>query len=148
MSSQRPITITMAIGVSSKLSSVGFHSDEPDEAAEYRSLSVLALTSLIFGLASPLSFGMPLLIVIPLFGIAVSILALHRITASDGTLTGNWMAIVGLFLCIAFVVAPFSRDFALRTIRVHEAQRFGHNWIETLAAGHPDQAFHLTVDGN
>jgi hypothetical protein len=138
----------MATGTSSKLNTVGFHSDEPEEVTAYRSLSVLALISLVFGLASALSFGMPLLLGIPLFGIAISLLALHRIAASDGTLTGSWMAVVGLFLCIAFLIAPFSRDYVLRAVRVHEAQSIARTWLETLLAGHPEQAFRLTVDGN
>src|SRR3954447_6695871 len=138
----------MATGTSSKLQHVGFHSDEPEDATEYRSLSVLALISLVIGLASPLAFGMPLLLGIPLLGIGISLLALHRIAASGGTLTGSWMAVVGLFLCFVFVLAPFSRDYVLRTIRVHEAQSVGRKWLETLVAGQPDQAFHLTVDGN
>jgi hypothetical protein len=138
----------MATGTSSKLGTVGFHSDEPEEVTQYRSLSVLALISLIFGLASPLAFGMPLLIGIPLFGIGISILALHRIATSDGALTGSWMAVAGLFLCIAFAIAPFSREYVVRAIRVHEAQSFAHKWLDTLVAGHPEQAFRLTVDGN
>src|SRR4051794_40807962 len=108
----------MATGSPSKLSSAAFHSDDTDEAIQYRSVSALALVSLVFGLLSPLSFGMPLLIVIPLFGIGVSIVALRRIAASEGALTGSWAAIVGLFLCIAFALAPFSRDAVVRWTRV------------------------------
>src|SRR4051812_34358136 len=137
----------MATGTTSKLKPVGFHSDEPEEVNEYRSLSVLALVSLIFGLAAPLAFGMPLLVGIPLFGIGISILALQRIATSDGTLTGRWMAAAGLFLCVAFAIAPFSRDYALRAIRLRDAQSFAQKWLETLIAGHTEQAFRLTFDG-
>src|SRR5689334_11203022 len=138
----------MATGTSSNVSAARFHSDDSEEVAQYHSLSVLAIISLVFGLAAPLAFGMPLLVAIPLFGIAISILALHRIAASDGALTGSWMAVAGLFLCVACAVAPFTRDFIFRSIRIHEAQSLAQKWFELIVAGHPDQAFRLTVDGN
>ncbi len=137
----------MATGTTSTVSAPVFHTDDPEQASGYRTLSVLAIISLIFGLASPLSLGGPLLKAIPLFGIAVSLLALRRIAISGGVLAGRWAALAGLMLCVAFAVIPFSRDVVERSIRTHQAEEFGRRWIDLLASGKLEQAFHLTVDG-
>ena len=136
----------MATGTSSRASSPAFHTDEPGETIEYRTLSVLAIVSLIFGLASPLCFGAPLLMVIPVFGAAISILALVRIAASEGTLAGKWMAIVGLVLCVGIGVAPFTRGLAIRSLRTHQAKDFAEGWIRLIVAGKTEDAFRLTID--
>jgi hypothetical protein len=141
-----PTLSNMATGTSSRASSPAFHTDEPVETTEYRTLSVLAIISLIFGLASPLCFGAPLLMAIPIFGAAISILALVRIAASEGTLAGRWMAIVGLVLCVGIGVAPFTRSLAIRALRTHQAKEFAEEWIKLLVAGKTENAFRLTVD--
>jgi len=136
----------MATGTSSRIPTPAFHADDPEQAIEYRTLSVLAIISLIFGLASPLCFGAPLLMAIPLFGIALSILALRRIAASDGALAGRWMAATGLILCVAFAVAPISRELVLRSIRTRQAEDFAQYWLNLVVSGHTEQAFRLTID--
>ena len=136
----------MATGTSSRVSTPAFHNDDPEQTTEYRSLSVLAIISLIFGLASPLCFGAPLLMAIPIFGIAVSILALRRIAASEGALAGRWAAVAGLILCVALAVAPLSREFALRYLRTHQAADFAQHWLSLVVSGRTEQAFRLTID--
>ncbi|HVT26670.1 MAG TPA: hypothetical protein VHE81_01505, partial [Lacipirellulaceae bacterium] len=138
----------MATGTSPTVSTPVFHADDPEQATGYRTLSVLAIISLMFGLASPLAFGGPLLKGIPLFGIAVSLLALRRIAVSGGVLAGRWIAIVGLVLCVACGIAPFSRDLVQHSIRTSQTEKFGRNWIALLTSGKAKQAFHLTIDGN
>jgi hypothetical protein len=136
----------MAISTSSSVSTPAFHADDPEQTA-YRSLSVLAIISLVLGLAAPFAFIGPLLLAIPLFGIAISLLALRQIAASEGALAGRWAAIVGLSLCIASMVAPYSRDQLERAIRTHQAKEFGRSFIEILTAGQTERAFHMTFDG-
>lgn len=136
----------MAIGTSSRVSTPAFHADDPDPTTEYRTLSGLAIISLVIGLVSPLCFGAPLLMAIPFFGVAVSLIALRRIAMSDGVLAGRWAAIAGLVLCAVFAIAPFSRDLVLRSMRSHQAEDFGRQWLALVLSGRTEQAFRLTVD--
>lgn len=137
----------MSTGTSSTVSAPAFHADDPEQTGDYRTLSVLAIISLVVGLAAPLALGSPLLMVIPLFGIALAILALRRIAVSGGALAGNWAAMAGLMLCVASANAPFSRDLVFRAIRLHEAKRIAQGWLEILTSGESERAFRLTIDG-
>jgi len=125
-----------------------FHADDTEQVADYRTVSALAIVSLLFGLASPLCFAWPLLMAIPLFGAAISIIALRRIDASDGALAGRWAATIGLVLCVVSGTAAVSRDLVTRYIRTQQADELAREWIELLLAGDTEEAFRLTVAGN
>jgi hypothetical protein len=125
-----------------------FHADDLDEIASYRSLSGLAIVGVICGLAAPLCFLFPLLTAIPLFGTAISLLALRRIDASEGALVGRWAAVAGLALCIASAVATVSYAQVTRFLHVRQAESFARHWIGLLSSGQLDQAFKLTSAGN
>src|SRR5262245_2800485 len=120
----------MATGTSFAVAAPAFHADDPEETAEYRQVSVLALISFVLGILSPLTFASPLLMAIPLFGIAFSILALRQIAGSQGGVSGRWAAVAGLFLCVISLVAPFSRDLVFRSVRTREAVSVGRDWLE------------------
>lgn len=136
----------MATGTPTRIPAPAFHADDLEQTSSYRTLSVLAIISLIFGLASPLCFGGPLLMAIPIVGVAVSILALRRIELNSSILAGRWLAVCGLILCVACATAAPSRDFVLRTIRTHQAKDFGERWITMLLNGQTEHAFRLTSD--
>src|SRR5262245_45308902 len=101
----------MSVQAESKSQSVAggptFHTDDVEALSDYRTLSVLALVSLVIGLASPLAFAAPLALAIPIIGIAVALVALHRISRSEGLLAGRWAAITGLALSVASIVAVY-----------------------------------------
>jgi hypothetical protein len=124
-----------------------FHADDL-EVANYRTLSGLAIVSLVFGLAAPVAYAFPVLLAIPLFGIAVSLLALRRIDTSDGALTGRGAAITGLVLCVASVCATLGYAQMSRFLHVRQAEAFGRQWITLVSSGQLDQAFKLTVTGS
>jgi hypothetical protein len=124
-----------------------FHADDL-EVANYRTLSGLAIVSLVFGLAAPVAYAFPVLSAIPLFGIAVSLLALRRIDTSDGALTGRWAAAAGLVLCVASASATLGYAQMSRFLHVRQAEAFGRQWITLVNAGQLDQAFELTVTGS
>src|SRR5436305_15202732 len=100
----------MATSTSRTASSSVFHGDDPEQITEYRTLSVLAIISLIIGLISPVAIAAPFLLVVPFVGIAVSLLALRRIAVSGGVLAGRWAATLGLVLSLASAVVPVSHD--------------------------------------
>jgi hypothetical protein len=116
-----------------------------EEIVEYRTLSLLAIVSLLMGLISLLSLFAPLLLGISFFGAAVSILALRRITASDGLLAGRGVALVGLALCVASVGVVWGRAFATRQLLTHQANEFALEWFDLLRSGQPERAFEWTT---
>ncbi len=136
----------MATSTSPAASSPVFHGDDPEQTTDYRTLSVLAIISLVIGLIAPIAIAAPFLLVVPFFGIAVSLLALRRIAVSGGVLAGRWAATAGLVLSVASAVLPISHDLILRAIRVHQAEAFGQSWVAMVTSGNLEQAFHLTVD--
>lgn len=125
-----------------------FHTDDLEQVAGYRTLSALAIIGLLFGLASPLCFVAPVFLAIPLFGAALSILAMRRIAASDGVLAGRWAAAAGLVLCIASIMALVSHHLAMRQLRSRQAEEFGRKWIALNVSGKSEPAFRLTVEGS
>jgi hypothetical protein len=124
-----------------------FHSDDPPEVSEYRTMSALAIVAFVFGLASPLCFWAPLLMGIPLFGAAMAIIAVRRIAASEGGLAGRGLALVALALCLVSATAAISHDRVTRYLRSNQAEEMARRWIGLLLAERTQEAFQLTVDG-
>jgi hypothetical protein len=128
--------------------SPAFHDDDPAQTTEYRSLSVLAVISLVFGVVSWVSLFFPLLIVVPLFGIAISILALRQISTNPSVFTGRTAALIGLMLCIASLVAPTSRDVIFRAMRTSQAKKISREFLSFVTAGKLEDAFRQTYEGS
>lgn len=124
-----------------------FHSGDLEQIAGYRSLSVLAIASLLLGLAAPLCFAAPVFMSIPLFGTALSLVALRRIAASEGALAGRWAASLGLALCLIAGLAAFSQTQATRYLAARQARQLGQHWLGLLCSGDVEQAFKLTIAG-
>jgi hypothetical protein len=124
-----------------------FHSDDVESLGEYRTLSVLAVVSLVIGLASPLCFAAPLARTIPLVGMAIALVALRQIAVSGGTLAGRWAAMTGLALSTASLLAVLSYGQVMRYLYVQQADEFGRNWLATLQSGDTRRAFRLTSAG-
>jgi hypothetical protein len=128
--------------------SPAFHTDDPPEVSEYRTISALAIVALVFGLAAPLCFWAPFLMVIPLVGAGLSIVAQRRITASDGALTGRGVALAALALSLASATASISHDRVTRHLQSKQAEVLARQWISLLLNGNTQVAFGLTVDGS
>jgi hypothetical protein len=124
-----------------------FHSDDTPALQDYRSLSVLAILSLAIGLLSPLCFIAPLMRTLPLIGIAVALLALRRISQSEGLLAGRAAALGGLALSVASLAAVIGYEQVERALRTNQAEQFAIRWLEVLASGNTEQAFRMSVAG-
>ena len=124
-----------------------FDADD-QERLEYRKVSALAIVALLFGLASPVALAAPLLFVIPLVGIAISLLSLRRIASSEGGLTGRRAAVAGLALCIGTLVMTFSHAAATKHLRSGQAESWGLRWIALVQGGELEQAYRLTSAAN
>jgi Domain of unknown function (DUF4190) len=125
-----------------------FHSDDVEHVASYKSLSVLAIFSLILGLLSPLSLVWSGFLILPAVGIVLSLLAIRRIDTSDNQLAGRGVAIAGLVLCIAFGVMSYSHESLVRHLRSKQAEEFGREWLKVVLANETSRAFNATYDGN
>jgi hypothetical protein len=117
-----------------------------EDLADYRALSIPAVVSLVLGLAAPLGLFAPLLLGVAFLGAMVALVALRRIAASDGMMTGRGVALVGLALCVASAGAVVSRAVLTKHLLARQANQLATQWFELLQAGSPEQAFELTVD--
>jgi hypothetical protein len=116
-----------------------------DEEVGYRTLSVLSIVSLILGLAAPLCLIAPLLFAIPIAGVAVALLAIRRISASDGVLFGRRAAVVALGLCVASMCASITRSNLTQQMLSRQARHAALEWIALLEAGDAKTAFDMTI---
>jgi hypothetical protein len=123
-----------------------FQAEDLDQVANYRAMSGLALVSLLFGLASPLCFAAPVFLAIPLFGTALSLVALRQIARSDGGLAGRWAAAAGLALSVASGAAATSHAQTTRYLHTRHASQLGYQWLGLLVSGHEEEAYKLTVE--
>lgn len=115
-----------------------------EEEAGYRTISVLAIVSLVLGIASPLSLIAPLLFAIPICGAALAFLAMRRIAASDGALIGRAAAAIGLALSIASVTAAYSRTTLTQELLSRQARVEALEWCRLLQLGSIEGALQLT----
>ncbi len=124
-----------------------FHAEDIDQVENYRTMSKLAIVSLLCGLAAPVCFLAPLLFSVPIFGAVLSIAALRHIANNEGRLAGRAAATCGLALCIAAMLASISHTTVTKHLRTKQAAEFGQQWISLLLAGKTEGAFRLTVNG-
>ena len=116
-----------------------------EEDASYRTLSVVALLSLLVGLAAPLCLVAPLLFTIPLLGIVLALAAMARIAGSDGAMIGRGAALLGLALCVASMCGAYTRTVVTDRMLSQQAREVAMQWVALLQAGAGQQAFELTV---
>lgn len=116
---------------------------EEDDSAAYRTISVLALVGLALGLAAPLAFFAPLLMVLPIAGAVLGLLALHRIATSDGALMGRAAALAGIALSVASLTAAWTRVELSQYLLSRQARSTALEWFTLLQQGEVEQAFQL-----
>ncbi len=114
-----------------------------DEDAAYRTVSILALVSLALGLVSPLAFFAPLLMVLPITGAILGLLAVRRIATSDGALIGRTAALAGLVLSVASITAASTRTQLTQYLLSRQARATAVEWFTLLQHGNVEQAFQL-----
>jgi len=65
---------------------------------EYVAVNVTSVIAVLFGLASLLAIASPVLLIFPIVGVALGVVALRQVKRSNGTQTGGGLAILGLAL--------------------------------------------------
>lgn len=116
---------------------------EIDDDAAYRTISILALVSLGLGLISPLVFFAPLLLVLPIAGAVLGLLAVRRIATSDSALIGRAAALVGIALSVASISAAITRGELSQYLLSRQARATALEWFALLQQGDAEQAFQL-----
>jgi len=116
---------------------------DADELGQYQSLSTAAIVALMLGLLSPLAFFSPLLVVVPLFALAVALWALARIKGSEGGLLGTRLAYCGLALAIVFGVASVTRVQIRGELLQRQASEAAQRWLSLLAQGRAEEVLSL-----
>jgi hypothetical protein len=120
--------------------------EHPDrDLIDYRPISGWAMAALLLGLAAGLALVHPLLLCVPIAGIAVAMIALRRIERSPVKLLGRKAALVGLAFSVIYgVAAPVrlkSRDHWLST----RAERLADEFLDDVRSGKTDEAFALCL---
>jgi hypothetical protein len=105
------------------------------EAPDFQSLSPLAALSLILGLSSAAALSSPLLLVIPAAAAGLAVLALAKIGASDGALTGARLARWGLAIALACAAATLVRDPVRNRLMQRQAADAARRWFTLIAEG-------------
>lgn len=120
--------------------------EHPDrDLIDYRPISGWAVAALLLGLAAGLALVHPLLLCVPIAGIAVAMIALRRIERSPVKLVGRKAALVGLAFSVIYgVAAPVrlkSREHWLST----RAERLADDFLDDVRSGRTDEAFALCL---
>jgi hypothetical protein len=113
--------------------------------ASYRGVSVLAVLTLILGLASALALAHPFLWVLPPATLVIGWLALRAIGVEGSNLTGRGLALLGMALAMVFGVwAP--AQILTRQAKIYaQARVFADEWLELIRAGKLHAAHQLAV---
>ncbi len=110
---------------------------------EYRRVCLSAVLAFLLGLVSVGAFFNPLLLVVPLAGLGVGLVALAKISASAGHLSGQSLARWGIALTIIFGVGGTVHPMIYSHLIIKQGTAFATQWLEMLAEGDSKQALAL-----
>lgn len=114
----------------------------------YRGVSVAAVLALALGLACSLALAHPFLWVLPPVTIAIALIALRAIHAEDSTVTGHWLAVIGLLLALIFGLWAPARVISRQAHLYRQGRQFADQWLELVRAGKLYDAHQLTLPHN
>jgi hypothetical protein len=89
---------------------------------EYVAVNVTSVIAVLFGLASLLAIATPALLIFPVVGVGLSLVALHQVRNSNGTQTGAGLAILGLLFSGLITAGIFSYE-GIQTLHRHNDQQ-------------------------
>lgn len=125
-----------------------FVADDVQAVAEYRSVSKLAVASLLLGLVSAVALLGTQLLVVNLLGVICAVLALVRIARSEGQLIGRHVALAGLALSLTFGAGVYAHQAVVERLIAREAERWGLDWCELVRDGKLPLALELQSPPN
>lgn len=125
---------------SATLTDRGAFADTTEELSEYRPVSFLAIASAIVGLLSIVANFQLVLLVIPIAGIILAMVAIREIDAPDTNYIGRRFAVIGLALSIFFGAYALSRTVIVNKIRANQAAQVAKGWVDIVRSGNLPQA--------
>lgn len=118
--------------------------DDERERAQYHAISGLALAALALGVLSVAAIFGPILWFIPVLAAVCALVAMRRITLSQGELTGWHVALLALLLAVFFGVAGPAHTVTRRVWIDKRAAEFADGFLRLLQNGDVDIAYQLT----
>lgn len=119
--------------------------DDVQAVSEYRSVSGMAVLSLVLGVVSLAALITSSLLVLPLLGVIFAALALWRISASEGRQVGRKVALLGLALSLAIGTCVYVRDAMLDHLVASEGVEWALDWCDLVRDGQIATAAELAV---
>jgi hypothetical protein len=111
--------------------------EDEDQFEDYRSLSGLAVAALVVGLLSPVAFAAPPLLVVPILGVVLGLLAVRRIRRESEYYTGTALAVAGVLLALVSATSAGAMHSILGVIEVPEGYEPITFWQLQPDANHP-----------
>ena len=129
----------------SKLSPAGLQPEADANVIEYRPVSMLAVLTLVLGLASALALAGPVLLFIPGICVLIGLFAWRSIASSDGSLAGRNVILWGLAFASFFTAMSLGRVLTQRALVVRDAKQISETFLSLLLANHPEKAHQLQL---
>jgi len=124
-------------------SHAGFSSGQENNVVQHRSVSRLAVASMLLGLVSAAAIVNPLAWCVPIVTVTLAIAALKTISAEDSMVFGRKAALAGLAMALLFGACGLTRHFARPHWLYRHARPHAQKWIELVRAGRLKEAHQL-----
>lgn len=119
-----------------------------EEDVAYRQVSPTAVVALLLGIASLVAFVGPAFFLVPAAAIGAALLALSKISRSEGVLTGANLARAAMALAVACMAAALVRGSVRDALMERQAVETTQQWLDLLAKGRIKDARQLlSTDG-
>jgi hypothetical protein len=107
----------------------------PVDEEKYSQLAPLAVIAFLLGVASLLAFIGPLFYLVPIAAVGVALVALGKISRSDGVLSGAQLARFGIAVATICLVASLVRGGVRDRMLKGQAAETSLRWLQMMAAG-------------
>jgi hypothetical protein len=117
--------------------------DGAGAVAQYPSISVPAVLTLLLGVASAGALIGPLWWCVPFAGAALAVWALRSIAGSERVLLGRRAAVIGLVLSLLFVAWGMTRFYSRQHVLRDQARQHAEQWLQLVQQGRLHEAHQL-----
>jgi hypothetical protein len=107
----------------------------PDGAADYRPMSVAAVTAAALGAASAIAVVSPVFWVLPLIAIAMAVVGLRDVARPELPKAGRLAAIAGLALAVGFGTQAVVSTATGRLLAASRAEAAARVWLAAIQDG-------------
>jgi len=112
---------------------------------EYKPLSVLAITAFVVSFVSLLALAHSLMWVLPIVSLAVSLIALVRLTRPAAQEGGKTLAILGLLLTLLIIGYIPARTISRQQEISRQGREYAREWLQMVLNGKLKEAHQLSL---